>query len=149
MMMRRIFGKWLIGEDLNFLLTNRIPRRWATRFVGWVSQIEQPLIRDFSIGLWRLFSDLDLSDAKTTKFKSMHECFTRELKAGARPIDSDPQVMISPCDVCRCSARDSTHAATAGRIARPAACLFVRPPVRGRCELSTWPRPWRLACPLP
>ena len=82
----------------NFLLTNRIPRRWATRFVGWVSQIEQPLIRDFSIGLWRLFSDLDLSDAKTTKFKSMHECFTRELKAGARPVDSDPQVMISPCD---------------------------------------------------
>jgi phosphatidylserine decarboxylase len=98
MTMRRLFEKPLIGEDLNFLLTNRIPRRWATQFVGWVSKIEQPLIRTISIGLWRLFSDLDLSEAKKTKFKSMHECFTRELKAGARPIDNDPEVLVSPCD---------------------------------------------------
>ena len=33
-------------EDLNFLLTNRIPRRLLTRFMGWFSQIEQPLVRD-------------------------------------------------------------------------------------------------------
>src|SRR5215472_13602210 len=32
-------------EDLNFLLTNRIPRRLATQFIGWFSKIEQPLIR--------------------------------------------------------------------------------------------------------
>ena len=31
-----------------------------TRFMGWFSKIEQPLVRDLSIGLWRLFSDLDL-----------------------------------------------------------------------------------------
>jgi phosphatidylserine decarboxylase len=98
MTMRRLVGKTLIGEDLNFLLTNRIPRRWTTQFVGWVSKIEQPLIRTISIALWRLFSDLDLSEAKETKFKSMHECFTRELKEGARPIDNDPEVMVSPCD---------------------------------------------------
>lgn len=85
-------------EDLNFLLTNRIPRRLATQFMGWFSQIEQPLIRDVSIGIWRFFSDLDLSEAKTTQFKSMHDCFTRELKDGARPIDADPAVLVSPCD---------------------------------------------------
>jgi hypothetical protein len=51
-------------EDLNFLLTNRIPRRLVTRFVGWFSQIQQPLVRDLSIGLWRFFSELDLSEAK-------------------------------------------------------------------------------------
>ena len=67
------------NEDLNFLLTNRIPRRLATAFVGWVSQVEQPLVRDASIGLWRLFSDVDLKDAKKTHFRSMHDCFTREL----------------------------------------------------------------------
>ncbi len=27
-------------EDINFLLTNRIPRRLATRFLGWFSQLE-------------------------------------------------------------------------------------------------------------
>jgi phosphatidylserine decarboxylase len=85
-------------EDLNFLLTNRIPRRLATRFMGWFSRIEQPLVRDLSIGVWRFFSGLDLSEAKKTQFRSMHDCFIRELKDGARPIDVDPAVLVSPCD---------------------------------------------------
>ena len=85
-------------EDINFLLTNRIPRRLVTRFVGWLSRIEQPLVRDVSIAIWRLFSDLDLSEAKKTSFRSLHDCFVRELKDGARPVDPDPAVMASPCD---------------------------------------------------
>jgi phosphatidylserine decarboxylase len=85
-------------EELNFLLTNRIPRRLLTQFVGWFSQIEQPLVRDLSIGVWRFFSGLDLSEARTTQFRSMHECFIRQLKPGARPIDPDPAVLVSPCD---------------------------------------------------
>ncbi|HEY2184449.1 MAG TPA: archaetidylserine decarboxylase [Xanthobacteraceae bacterium] len=85
-------------EDLNFLLTNRIPRRWLTLFMGWFSQIEQPLVRDVSIALWRFFSDLDLQEAKKSEFRSMHDCFTRELKEGARPIEQDPNTLVSPCD---------------------------------------------------
>jgi phosphatidylserine decarboxylase len=85
-------------EDINFLLTNRIPRRLATQFIGWFSQIEQPLIRDLSIATWRLFSDLDLSEAKKTEFRSLHDCFIRELKDGARPIDGAADVLVSPCD---------------------------------------------------
>jgi phosphatidylserine decarboxylase len=85
-------------EDINFLLTNRIPRRLLTRFMGWFSKIEQPLVRDASIALWRAFSDLDLSEARKTSFTSVHDCFTRELKEGARPIDRDPGVVVSPCD---------------------------------------------------
>jgi phosphatidylserine decarboxylase len=85
-------------EDLNFLLTNRIPRAALTRFMGWFSKIEQPLVRDLSIACWRLFSDLDLSEARKTSFKSLHDCFTRELRAGLRPPDPDPSVVVSPCD---------------------------------------------------
>jgi phosphatidylserine decarboxylase len=85
-------------EELNFLLTNRIPRRLLTQFIGWFSQIEQPLVRDLSIGVWGFFSGLDLSEAKATRFRSMHDCFIRELKPGARPIDQDPAVLVSPCD---------------------------------------------------
>jgi phosphatidylserine decarboxylase len=85
-------------EDLNFLLTNRIPRRLSTQLMGWLSRIEQPLVCRSCIALWRLFTDLDLSEAKKTRFKSVHDCFTRELKEGARPIDSDPRCLISPCD---------------------------------------------------
>lgn len=85
-------------EDINFLLTNRIPRRLLTRFMGWYSRIEQPLIRDLSLHIWRFFSGLDLSDAKQVSFRSMHDCFTRELKPGARPVAMDPAVLVSPCD---------------------------------------------------
>jgi phosphatidylserine decarboxylase len=98
MTLRSAIMKIVQQEDLNFLLTNRIPRRLATRFVGWFSKIENPLVRDVSIGCWRFFADLDLSDARESRFRSMHDCFTRRLKDGARPIDMDPGVLVSPCD---------------------------------------------------
>jgi phosphatidylserine decarboxylase len=85
-------------EDINFLLTNRIPRRLLTQFMGWLSRIEQPLVCRSCIALWRLFTDLELSEAKKTQFKSLHDCFTRELKEGARAIDPDARCLISPCD---------------------------------------------------
>jgi phosphatidylserine decarboxylase len=98
MTIRSQITKILQQEDINFLLTNRIPRRLVTALIGRLSRIEQPLVRDLSIGVWRFFSGLDLSEAKTTQFKSMHDCFTRELKAGARPIAADPALLVSPCD---------------------------------------------------
>ena len=98
MTLRSRIQRVLEQEDLNFLLTNRIPRRLATQFIGWFSQIEQPLVRDVSIGLWRFFSDLDLREAKRTRFRSMHDCFTRQLKDGARPVDRSADILVSPCD---------------------------------------------------
>src|ERR1700744_1539147 len=85
-------------EDLNFLLTNRVPRAALTRFMGWFSKIENPLVRDFSIGCWKLFSDLDLSEAKETHFRRLHDCLPRELRPGLRPYDPDPAVVASPSD---------------------------------------------------
>ena len=95
---RSAIGRIVEHEDLNFLLTNRIPRRWLTLFLGWFSKLEQPFIRDSSLRIWRLFSDLDLTEARKTHFKSLHDCFTRELKEGARPVDPDPKALVSPCD---------------------------------------------------
>jgi phosphatidylserine decarboxylase len=85
-------------ENLNFLLTNRIPRAAITRFMGWFSKIESPAVCAASIACWRLFSDLDLSEAKKAEFKSLHDCFTRELKDGLRPFDPDPSIVTSPSD---------------------------------------------------
>ena len=85
-------------EDINFLLTNRVPRQLLTRFMGWFSQIEQPLVRDLSIATWKLFADLDLSDARKTDFRSLHDCFTRQLKADARQVNGDPEILTSPSD---------------------------------------------------
>jgi phosphatidylserine decarboxylase len=98
MTIRAVIAKIARQEDLNFLLTNRLPRRWLTLFVGWLSRLEQPLISRACIAFWRLFTELDLSEARTTRFRSLHDCFTRQLKDGARRIDGDPAVVVSPCD---------------------------------------------------
>ncbi len=88
----------LLNEDLNFLLTNRIPRLAATRLMGRISRIRSPLLTQMLIGVWRLFTDLDLSEARTQRYASLQACFTRELKPGVRAVDPDPRVLISPCD---------------------------------------------------
>ena len=85
-------------EEVNFLLTNRIPRRLATRFAGWFSRIELAPVRAISIAIWRLLCDVDLGDARKTRFTSLHDCFVRELEEGARPPVGDPLLLASPCD---------------------------------------------------
>jgi phosphatidylserine decarboxylase len=96
--MRSILARIVAQEDINFLLTNRLPRRMATRLLGWFSKIENPLVCQASIALWKLFTDLDLSDSATKNFPSLHACFTRALEPGARPADLRPDVLASPCD---------------------------------------------------
>ena len=96
---RSLIDRIVQQENLNFLLTNRIPRRWLTLFVGWLSRIEQPWLCATCIALWRLFSDLDLSDAKCSRFDSLRDCFTRELKEGARPIDPARMLKEAGADV--------------------------------------------------
>jgi phosphatidylserine decarboxylase len=90
--------KLLLRDDVNFVLTNRLPRRSATRLMGRLSKVEFPLIRAPSIALWRFFAAPDLKDARETRFKSLHHAFTRALKDGARTLDPDPAILASPCD---------------------------------------------------
>jgi phosphatidylserine decarboxylase len=106
-----VWRRLLLQEDLNFLLTNRVPRMALTRWMGWFSQIRSPLLARASIAVWRLFTDLDLTDAKPQRYASLHECFIRQLKDGARAIDADPQVLASPCDaiVGQCGAVQGTQ----------------------------------------
>ena len=71
MTLRKQIHSLLANEDLNFLLTNRLPRRWLTQMVGRLSKIENPLVAQASIAIWKFFSALDLSEAKQQHFKSM------------------------------------------------------------------------------
>ena len=98
MTVRSAISRITAHERLNFLLTNRLPRRWLTLFMGWLSRLEQPWLCRISIAIWGLFTELDLSDARKTRFRSLQEFFTRQLKEGARRIDPDPDIVVSPCD---------------------------------------------------
>jgi phosphatidylserine decarboxylase len=98
MTIRGLVSNAMKPDLLNFLVTNIIPRRFASHCVGRISRSENRIVCGVSLWLWRRFADLDLADADRTQFCSMHDCFTRRLKPGARPIDPDPAVIVSPCD---------------------------------------------------
>jgi phosphatidylserine decarboxylase len=98
MSIRSLIMKFVQQDALNFVLTNCIPRRLVTTWMGRFSRIENPVVCAISLRVWRLFTDLDLSEASETRFRSIHDCFTRRLKTGARPIDNNPTVLASPCD---------------------------------------------------
>lgn len=86
-------------EQINFLVTNRIPRQLLTQWMGWYSRIDNPWLTRLSIAIWKLFApELDFSEAASTDFPSLQSCFTRRLKPGARAIDLRESVVVSPCD---------------------------------------------------
>lgn len=130
----RLRDRLLLQEDLNFLLTNRVPRIALTHFMGWYSRLRSPLLTRFSIAVWRLFTELDLSESKQQQFDSLQDCFTRELKEGARPIDSRPGVITSPCDaiVGACGPLQGVQALQAKGMAYPLADLLGSPALAER-----------------
>ena len=87
-----------LAEALNFLITNRLPRRLATRLVGQVSKVEAWPIAPLALLAWKTFCDVDLSDAAERHFRSLHHGFTRALRPGARLFDDDHGTICSPCD---------------------------------------------------
>jgi phosphatidylserine decarboxylase len=104
-------AKVRLQEEINFLLSNRIPRQLANRLIGWLSHIESPLLARVAIAVWRQFADLDFSESTAQHFTSLHACFTRQLDPGARPINPDPTIIASPCDaiVGACGAIEHTR----------------------------------------
>ncbi|MCT6923259.1 MULTISPECIES: phosphatidylserine decarboxylase [Bacillales] len=59
------------------------------------SSYSKKFIRSYS----KLYGiDIEEVSKKMEQFQSLHEFFTRELKAEARPIDENPSILVSPVD---------------------------------------------------
>ncbi|MGA1676006.1 MAG: archaetidylserine decarboxylase [Pseudomonadales bacterium] len=87
-----------IADELAFAAGNWWPRRALTRFVHWMARRREPWIVHSLIWLWQHLGGLDLSDAAETQFETLNACFTRRLRAGARPLDPDTSTLVAPCD---------------------------------------------------
>ncbi|TZG27529.1 archaetidylserine decarboxylase [Sphingomonas montanisoli] len=98
MTIRDSLMKFLLQEDVNFLLTNRLPRRALTTAMGRLAKVETPIVAQPMMRAWRFFSGADLSEAAEPSYKSLRDAFVRALKPGARTYDPDPNVLASPCD---------------------------------------------------
>ena len=76
-------------------------RKRLSHLVGWLTDLRVPKpLRRFVYGTYCRFTGADASEAQLTleAYGSLGAFFVRRLKDGARRIDSDPSVLVSPCD---------------------------------------------------
>ena len=82
-------------------VTNHIPRRLATRAMGWFSRVEQPLVARLSLAIWRAAAGdalrLDEADAHRLPQHPRLLHPRPEARGAARSIAS-AGIVVSPCD---------------------------------------------------
>src|SRR5690606_24991155 len=92
-----------------------VPQHLLSRLVGKIAASELPWIKNPFIDWFSRRYQVDMSEAadpEPRNYPSFNAFFTRALKAGARPLDSDPDSIVSPAD----GAISQLGAIEAGRI---------------------------------
>ena len=82
-------------------LQERLPARALGKFVYWLSRIEFGPVKNLLIRVFVWLYVVDTSEAAKrvpSGYRSFNDFFTRELKAGHRPIDTTPDSLVSPAD---------------------------------------------------
>lgn len=80
---------------------NLLPQHALSRVVGKLAASEQPHIKNAIIRAFHRQYGIDMriaAEPDLTAYASFNDFFTRALKAGARPIDADPNSIVSPAD---------------------------------------------------
>ncbi len=88
-------------NKLFILFQQLAPQHLLSRWVGKLADCETPWIKNRFIGWFHRQYQINMSEAKEENpfaYASFNAFFTRELKAEARPIDQDPDVLVSPAD---------------------------------------------------
>lgn len=105
-------GKPVPGEDtrdktLTYLYTTRsgklltklMIRPWVSKAAGLLMDSR---ISALAIPSFIKSNRIDMNCYEDRKFRSFNDFFTRQVREGMRPVDSDPSHLISPCD-CKLS----------------------------------------------
>lgn len=78
-----------------------VPQHGLSRVVGAIAACRWGVVKAPFIGWFAKRYEVDLDEAKCSdlsQFKSFNDFFTRELKPGMRPIDTDKGAVVSPAD---------------------------------------------------
>lgn len=83
------------------LVLKLLPKNAMSRAVGWLaSRALPPPLQRFEIRLFARIAGVNLAEARddVRDFATLQQFFTRALVPGARPIEGDERVLVSPCD---------------------------------------------------
>lgn len=78
-----------------------IPHHLFSRLVGWLAESRAPFIKNTFIDFFARRYQVNMSEAveeNPLAYENFNAFFTRALKPGARPIDADPDSIVSPAD---------------------------------------------------
>ena len=89
------FLKFLYRNALGRVILKLLCARWVSRVCGAFLDcgLSKPLIKKFVKS-----NGIDLSQFESDGFRCFNDCFCRKIREGGRPIDRDPDALISPCD---------------------------------------------------
>jgi phosphatidylserine decarboxylase len=90
-------------DRIYVLLHSLLPTNFLSWLMFHVAQIRASGFKNAFIGTFVKLYKVDLSEAEFEIVKSYPDFasfFTRALKPGARPVDPDPAVLVSPVDGC-------------------------------------------------
>lgn len=88
-------------DRLFVFLQHIVPQHLLSRLIGHLAESKIKAIKNFLIESFINQFDVDMSEAKDPEIKnyaSFNEFFVRELKEGARPVDSNDYAFCSPAD---------------------------------------------------
>jgi phosphatidylserine decarboxylase len=78
-----------------------VPKHPTARFMGWTARIQMPGVVQKAVLRWYVNAyNVDLTECEGTidDYASLAEFFVRPLRPGVRPVDPDPDVLVSPVD---------------------------------------------------
>ncbi len=90
-----------MNDALVVSLLSVVPKHPTARIMGWHARIRLPSVVQKAVLRWyvRAYNvDLDECMGGVADYASLAEFFVRPLRPGVRPVDPDPDVMVSPVD---------------------------------------------------
>ncbi len=97
----RAAHRWELSKDIYLLFLTILPQNFLSRAFGWIAAtplpgfVREPILLAYS----RAFGVTVEEAAREIKeYSSLNDFFTRYLKPGARPIEGDNNVIVSPVD---------------------------------------------------
>ena len=94
--MLRFLYEHPFGRALRYLV---LQRRLPSRLYGWI-QRRPDSRRRIPVYVEKLGIDVSEAERPWESYRTVDEFFTRRLRPGARPVDADPEHLISPADGC-------------------------------------------------
>jgi phosphatidylserine decarboxylase len=88
-------------DNIKLSLQYILPKLWLTRLAGWGASKRAGWLTRLVIDLFVKYYKVNMAEAQkpdTASYRTFNDFFVRPLRDEARPVDTDPNVLVMPAD---------------------------------------------------